>query len=87
MALDCPLKDIVSHAELASEHIKTLEELGGLSNQGKDLYEELQTVSWEGELFKAFSRVFMYVNQTVAMCTHNSAEMSHQYIGRTFVDS
>ncbi len=48
MALDCPLKDVVSHAELTSEHMMTLDKLGGLHYNGKDLYLEIKAVSLEG---------------------------------------
>lgn len=45
MALLSPLDDVRSNAELAQEHVKSLKEPGGLVHQGKDLYEEIKTVS------------------------------------------
>ena len=45
VALSSPLKNVVSHAELTNEHIKNLEQLGGLQHQGRDLFEEVKSVS------------------------------------------
>ena len=44
MALNSQFQDVISHAELTGEHVKTLRELGGLNHQGRDLFEEIKTV-------------------------------------------
>ena len=43
-----PLEDVRSNTELTSSHISTLKELGGLVHQGRDLYQEIKTVSVGG---------------------------------------
>ena len=40
------MKDVVSHADFTSEHVKTLQQLGGLKYQGRDLFEEVKAVSF-----------------------------------------
>jgi len=42
VALSSPMKDVVSHADFTSEHVKTLQQLGGLKYQGRDLFEEVK---------------------------------------------
>ena len=45
VAQDSPLEEVVTHADVISEQLKTLEQLGGLNNRGKDLYDEIRAVS------------------------------------------
>ena len=45
VALNSPLEEVVTHALIISEQLKTLEQLGGLTNRGKDLYDEIRAVS------------------------------------------
>ena len=45
VAQDSPLEKVVTHADVISEQLKTLEQLGGLNNRGKDLYDEIRAVS------------------------------------------
>ena len=44
VALNCPLEDIVKHAELTNEHIHRLDLLGGLKSNGTDLFGEIKMV-------------------------------------------
>lgn len=43
VAVNSQFQDVVSHAELTNEHVRTLRELGGLGHQGRDLFEEIKT--------------------------------------------
>ena len=36
---------VVTHAKVITEQVQTLQQLGGLNNGGKDLYEEIRAVS------------------------------------------
>ena len=45
MALSSPLEDVRMNATLTADHVDTLKKLDGLVHQGKDLYEEVKSVS------------------------------------------
>lgn len=45
MALSSPIEEVVTHADVIAEQLKTIEELGGFSNGGQDLYDEIKAVS------------------------------------------
>ena len=38
-------EEVVTHANVITEQLQTLQQLGGLNNGGKDLYEEIRAVS------------------------------------------
>lgn len=44
-ALKSPIEEVVTHAEVISEQLKTIDELGGFNQGGKDLYDEIRAVS------------------------------------------
>ena len=44
-ALSSPLEDVRMNASLTADHVETLKKLDGLVHQGKDLYEEIKSVS------------------------------------------
>lgn len=48
VALLSPIEEVVTHAEVISEQLKTIEELGGFNHGGKDLYDEIKAVSFSG---------------------------------------
>ena len=45
VALSSPIEEIVTHAEVISEQLKAIKDLGSLSNGGKDLFDEIRAVS------------------------------------------
>ena len=45
VALSSPIEEVVTHAEVIAEQLKTIEELGGFNQGGKDLYDEIKAVS------------------------------------------
>lgn len=45
VSLNSPIEEVVAHAEVINEQLKTIEDLGGLGQGGKDLYEEVKAVS------------------------------------------
>ena len=47
MALSSPLEDVRKNASLTSDHIDTLKKLNGLVYQGRDIYEEVKSVSYK----------------------------------------
>ena len=45
VSLLSPIEEVVTHAEVINEQLKTIQDLGGLGTGGKDLYEEVKAVS------------------------------------------
>lgn len=44
VALSSPIEEIVTHAEVISEQLKAIKDLGSLSNGGKDLFDEIRAI-------------------------------------------
>ena len=45
VSLSSPIDEVVTHAEVINEQLKTIQDLGGLGNRGRDLYDEVKAVS------------------------------------------
>lgn len=45
VAILSPIEEVRMHAEVISEQLKTIDELGGFNQGGKDLYDEIRAVS------------------------------------------
>lgn len=59
MALSSPIEEVVTHADVIAEQLKTIEELGGFSNGGQDLYDEIKAVSYL-TLLSLYYKVFIH---------------------------
>jgi hypothetical protein len=46
VALNSPIEEVVTHAEVIAEQLETIDDLGGFNQGGKDLYDEIKAVSF-----------------------------------------
>ena len=67
VALSSPIEEIVTHAEVISEQLKAIKDLGSLSNGGKELFDEIRAVSLRVGLLVISSTVSNYCLTTVVL--------------------
>ena len=46
VSLSSPIEEVVTHAEVINEQLKTIQDLGGLGKGDRDLYDEVKAVSY-----------------------------------------
>jgi hypothetical protein len=44
VALNSPIEEVVTHAEVIAEQLETIDDLGGFNQGGKDLYDEIKAI-------------------------------------------